>query len=54
MGRTGAEACGQHIGGPYSFVILPGISHWVPEQAPEAVANAILERIGWGSDAHPL
>jgi pimeloyl-ACP methyl ester carboxylesterase len=30
----------------YRFVPLPGVSHWVPDQAPGAVAEAVLDRIG--------
>jgi hypothetical protein len=26
-------------------VELPGITHWIPEQAPEQLARAILDRI---------
>jgi pimeloyl-ACP methyl ester carboxylesterase len=45
IGRTGAEACGQHIEADYRFVELTGISHWIPEEAPEALAAAILARV---------
>ncbi|HEV2089066.1 MAG TPA: alpha/beta hydrolase [Cryptosporangiaceae bacterium] len=48
LGRTAAEACGRHVSGPYAFVTLPGISHWVPEQAPDALTEAILARLGIG------
>ena len=27
------------------FVEIPGVSHWIPEEAPEALARAILDRI---------
>ncbi len=45
IGRTSAEACGQHVSGPFRFVELNGVSHWVPEEAPDALAAAILERV---------
>jgi len=45
IGRTAAEACTDHVTGDYRFVELPGITHWIPEQAPEALATAILDRI---------
>jgi pimeloyl-ACP methyl ester carboxylesterase len=45
IGRTAAEACTDHVSGDYRFVELPGITHWIPEQAPEALATAILDRI---------
>jgi hypothetical protein len=27
-------------------VELTGVSHWIPDQAPDALAHAITERIG--------
>jgi pimeloyl-ACP methyl ester carboxylesterase len=45
VGRTAAEACADQVTGDYRFVELPGISHWVPEQAPEQLARAVLDRI---------
>jgi pimeloyl-ACP methyl ester carboxylesterase len=46
IGRTAAEACANYVTGEYRFVELPGITHWIPEQAPDRVATAILHRIG--------
>jgi pimeloyl-ACP methyl ester carboxylesterase len=45
IGRTAAEACADHVRGDYRFVELPGVTHWIPEQAPEQLAAAILDRI---------
>jgi pimeloyl-ACP methyl ester carboxylesterase len=45
IGRTAAEACEQFVTGDYRFVALPGITHWIPEQAPEQLAAAILDRV---------
>ena len=45
IGRTAAEACAQLVTGDYRFVELPGVTHWIPEQAPEQLAAAILDRI---------
>lgn len=45
IGRTGAENCGTFVDAPYEFVELSGISHWIPEEAPAALATAILNRI---------
>ncbi len=53
VGRTAAEACADQVTGDYRFVELPGITHWVPEQAPEALARAVLDRIATGSDGSP-
>ncbi len=45
IGRASAEACGDHVTGPFEFVELAGISHWIPEEAPADLAAAILERV---------
>ena len=45
IGRTAAEACAEYVTGDYRFVELPGVTHWIPEQAPEQLAAAILDRI---------
>jgi pimeloyl-ACP methyl ester carboxylesterase len=45
VGRTAAEACADQVTADYRFVELPGVTHWVPEQAPEALARAIIDRV---------
>ncbi|MGY1726691.1 alpha/beta fold hydrolase [Geodermatophilus sp. SYSU D01062] len=45
IGRIAAEGCGEFVAGDYRFVELPGVSHWIPEQAPDQLAAAILDRI---------
>jgi pimeloyl-ACP methyl ester carboxylesterase len=45
IGRTAAEACANYVTGDYRFVELPGVTHWIPEQAPEQLAVAILDRV---------
>jgi pimeloyl-ACP methyl ester carboxylesterase len=45
IGRTAAEACANYVTGDYTFVELPGVTHWIPEQAPDQLASAILDRI---------
>ncbi|MFC7625482.1 alpha/beta fold hydrolase [Microlunatus sp. GCM10028923] len=44
LGRAGALRCEQHVTGPYRFVELDGITHWIPEQDPATVAREILAR----------
>jgi pimeloyl-ACP methyl ester carboxylesterase len=48
LGRAAAEATGAHVAGPYTFVELAGISHWIPEQAPDALSGALLEHLAAG------
>ncbi|SNR89904.1 Pimeloyl-ACP methyl ester carboxylesterase [Geodermatophilus saharensis] len=45
IGRIAAEGCSAHVSADYRFVELPGVSHWIPEEAPDALAAAILDRI---------
>ena len=45
IGRTAAEACANYVSGDYRFVELPGVTHWIPEQAPEQLARAVMDRI---------
>jgi pimeloyl-ACP methyl ester carboxylesterase len=45
IGRAGAERCGEFVDAPYRFVELDGISHWIPEEAPEELTAEILARI---------
>jgi aminoglycoside N3'-acetyltransferase/alpha-beta hydrolase superfamily lysophospholipase len=49
IGRTAAEACARHVTGDYRFVVLPGVSHWIPDRAPGPLAAAILARTAVGS-----
>ncbi len=42
---TAAHATGEHVTGPYRFEVLQGVSHWVPEQAPDRLAALLLEHL---------
>ncbi|BAH49369.1 alpha/beta fold hydrolase [Rhodococcus opacus] len=44
IGRAAAERCGEFVDAPYEFVVLDGATHWVPEECPELLTKAILER----------
>lgn len=52
IGRVAAEGCAEHVTGDFAFVELPGVSHWVPEQHPDLVAETALARIA-GRPAAP-
>ena len=45
----GAYACGRGVSGEYRFEMLHGVSHWIPDEAPGAVADLLLEWL----PAHP-
>ncbi|PZU03624.1 MAG: alpha/beta hydrolase [Gordonia sp. (in: high G+C Gram-positive bacteria)] len=46
IARAGAERCGEFVRGDYHFIEIPDASHWLPDEHPEAIADAILSRIG--------
>jgi pimeloyl-ACP methyl ester carboxylesterase len=47
--RAGAERCGRHVSGPYRFVELADIDHWIPERAGDRVAAEVLRHATGGS-----
>lgn len=49
LGPAAARSTGRYVQGPYRFEVLPGVTHWVPEQAPDRVAALVLEQLR----AHP-
>ncbi|WP_213572629.1 alpha/beta hydrolase [Rhodococcus sp. USK13] len=50
LGRAGAEKCGEFVDAPYEFVVLDDATHWIPEQCPDDLAKAILQRAGMATD----
>ena len=44
ISRRAAELTGRWVTGPFDFKVLEGVSHWIPEQAPDELAAHILER----------
>lgn len=46
IGRTAAEACAAQVTGDYRFVELAGVTHWIPDEAADALTDAVLSRIG--------
>jgi pimeloyl-ACP methyl ester carboxylesterase len=45
LGRAAAEATALEVSGPYSFEVLEGVSHWVPEEASEELNRLLLEHL---------
>ncbi len=45
LGREGAEATAAHVRGPYRFEVLEGVSHWIPEEAPDVLNRLLLEHL---------
>lgn len=48
LGRVAAEATGALVEGPYEFVPLAGVGHWVPDDAPDALLAALLPHLSRG------
>lgn len=45
VARVGAERTERYVDGPYELVVLEGVTHWIPTQAPRQLAEAVLARI---------
>ncbi|MCZ7418464.1 alpha/beta fold hydrolase [Verrucosispora sp. WMMA2121] len=45
IGRVAAQACAAHVTGDFRFVELAGATHWIPDEAPTPLAEAILARV---------
>lgn len=43
--RAPVDATERYVDAPYELVVLHGVSHWIPTHAPEAAAEAIIERV---------
>jgi pimeloyl-ACP methyl ester carboxylesterase len=50
VGRVAAEGTREFVAAPYRFEVLPGVSHFAAEQAPERVSQLMLEHLA----AHPV
>ena len=48
--EKGVRYCGDYVTGDYRLEILLGVSHWLPDQCADRVADLFLE---WAS-AHPI
>ncbi|MEU5884347.1 alpha/beta fold hydrolase [Spirillospora sp. NPDC047279] len=45
LGPTGAKLTRRYVTGPYTFRTLPGIGHWMPEQAAPEVAALLNDHL---------
>ncbi len=45
LGRPAAEATAEWVAGRYRFDVLEGVSHWVPEEAPQELGRLLLEHL---------
>lgn len=44
LGRGGAERTRHHVDADYRFVEFSGVSHWIPDERPAELADAIVAR----------
>ena len=44
LGRAAAEGTQRWVDGDYRFVVLEGVSHWIPDERPAELADAIVAR----------
>jgi pimeloyl-ACP methyl ester carboxylesterase len=45
VGRMAAELTAHYVTGPYQFVTLPGLGHFLTDQAPELVTMHLLTHL---------
>ena len=45
LGRAAAVTTSGYVEAPYRFEVLPGVSHWIPEEAPGALSGLLLEHL---------
>jgi pimeloyl-ACP methyl ester carboxylesterase len=45
LGRTASEATAVYVSGPYTYVVLEGVSHWIPETAPDRLNAPLLAHL---------
>ena len=50
LGRQAAVDTACYVAGAYPFTQLNGVSHWIPDEDPEALAEAVLMHL----DQHPV
>ena len=41
----GALLTGEYVAGPYRFEVLEGVSHWIPDLAPDAMSTLLLAHL---------
>jgi len=45
IAREGVDGTERWMDAPYELVVLEGVTHWIPTQAPEPLTEAILARV---------
>jgi pimeloyl-ACP methyl ester carboxylesterase len=45
LGRAATEASAAFVDAPYRLEVLPDVSHWIPELAPDVVADLVIAHV---------
>jgi len=45
LGRPAAEGSREFVAAPYRFVVLDGVTHWIPEVAPQKLARLLFAHL---------
>lgn len=45
ISRRAAESCARYVDAPFQFATLRGVSHWIPEEATEELADLLLPHL---------
>ena len=43
LGRKAADLTGDYVEAPYTYTVLDGVTHWMPEEIPEEVARLVVQ-----------
>lgn len=46
LDRAGPATSGRWVTGPFRFETLHGVSHWIPDEVPEVLAELVVEHVG--------
>ena len=45
LGRSAVEATRRYARGPYRLEVLEGVTHWIPELAPERTGELVVGHV---------
>jgi pimeloyl-ACP methyl ester carboxylesterase len=45
LGRAATDATGRFVDAPYRLEVLQGVAHWIPELAPDVVADLVTAHV---------
>ncbi|MEJ2888314.1 alpha/beta fold hydrolase [Actinomycetospora aeridis] len=49
ISRVSVDATPRWVTGPYRLEVLHGVSHWIPDETPDRLADLVLEHLGTGA-----